>query len=307
MSAVTVRCPAKINLHLRILAREDSGYHQIETLFQAVGLFDGLQVRKRAEAGIALEVRRLESGPGSGDILGDLGDPARNTVMTAATAFFEAAGIDPAVEIVLAKAIPAGTGLGGASSDAAGALAALNRLHGNPLAAGRLLRIGRRIGSDVAFFRQRRGAALAWGRGDRLLPLASPSREVVIAAPAERMATATAYGEASVRLDLPADAAVLEGLDRVPPRLPPSVRGNDFEPILFGRWPHLGEIRAELARLGALEARLTGSGSAIFGTFSTADAADRAARRIAGHPAAPTVLRAPTLTAIPEPEAIAGP
>ena len=307
MSAVVVRCPAKINLFLRILAREDSGYHQIETLFQAVGLFDHLRMRRRDEPGIALEMRRLESGPGSGDILGDLGDPARNTVMSAATAFFRTTGIDPAVEIVLDKAIPAGTGLGGASSDAAGALAGLNRLHGNPLDAGRLLRIGQRIGSDVAFFCQRRPAALAWGRGDRLLPLAAPRREVVIAVPPERMATAAAYAEASARLNLPTGAALLDGLERVPVRIPPSVRGNDFEPALFGRWPQLGDLRAELVRLGAVEARLTGSGSAIFGIFAAAEAADRAARTMANHPSSPAVLRMPTLGAIPEPEAAASP
>ncbi len=303
MRAAAIRCPAKINRYLRILAREDSGYHQIETLFQGVGLFDRLEVRRRDEAGIALEVRRCESGPGTGDILGDLGDPARNTVRTAATAFFEATGIDPAVEIVLAKAIPAGTGLGGASSDAAGALDALNFLYGHPLATGRMMRIGRGIGSDVAFFCQSRGAALAWGRGDRMLPLApSEPLPVVIAVPAERMATATAYREASSRLDLPAGPAVLDGLDAGQPRIPGLVRGNDFEPIVFGRWPQLSEIRDGLARLGAVEARLTGSGSAVFGIFADGSAADRATRRIAEHPASPAVLRVDTLAAMPDPE-----
>ena len=127
MTSVSVACPAKVNLFLRILAREDSGYHQIETLFQAVGLFDRVDVRPSV-AGISISVDRSEPAPGAGDMIGDLGDPDDNTVMKAARAFFAATGMEPAVSLALTKRIPAGTGLGGGSSDAAGTLVALNLL-----------------------------------------------------------------------------------------------------------------------------------------------------------------------------------
>ena len=115
MNGVSVACPAKVNLFLRILAREDSGYHHIETLFQAVGLHDRMEVYPGGR-GIVLEVRSDTTEPGLGDIAAELGDPKDNTVVQAAWAFFEATGIEPAVRMVLSKAIPAGTGLGGASS-----------------------------------------------------------------------------------------------------------------------------------------------------------------------------------------------
>ncbi len=306
MNAVQVLCPAKINLFLRILARENSGYHQIETLFQAVGLFDRIEVRKGVTAGIGFELERAESAPGSGDILGDLGDPGRNTVMTAATAFFAATGIEPSVQIVLVKAIPAGTGLGGASSDAAATLIALNRLHGDPLTQGRMLKIAQTIGADVAFFLQQSPAALAWGRGDRLLSLpAVAPHPVVIAIADARISTGAAYGEASARLDLPAKPAVLEGPGAAETGIagllpPPPLRGNDFEPAVFERWPHLAEIRDALAEMGAIEARLTGSGSAIFGIFAAPEAAEQAARRIARLSAAPAVLQSFTLDTLPQ-------
>ena len=133
MNGVSMACPAKINLFLRILAREDSGYHQIETLFQAVGLYDRVDVHAGTGEGLELEVRPGATDPGLGHIAAELGRAEDNTVVRAARAFFAATGIAPSARLVLTKAIPAGTGLGGASSDAAGTLAALNALHGEPL------------------------------------------------------------------------------------------------------------------------------------------------------------------------------
>ena len=149
MTGVSVACPAKVNLFLRILAREDTGYHQIETLFQGVGLFDRVEVRRRARRGISLEVRSDPSASETGSVIGDLGDPEQNTVTRAARAFFTRTGITPSASMVLTKAIPAGTGLGGGSSDAAGALAALNLLHGEPLLREELIETAGLIGADV--------------------------------------------------------------------------------------------------------------------------------------------------------------
>ena len=115
MTDFSVACPAKVNLFLRILAREDSGYHQIETLFQAVGLYDRVDAHPGGD-GIAFEARPGESEPGLGDITAELGDPGDNTVVKAAQEFYDVTGIEPGVRLVLTKAIPAGTGLGGASS-----------------------------------------------------------------------------------------------------------------------------------------------------------------------------------------------
>ena len=272
---VSVQCPAKVNLFLRIVAREDSGYHQIETLFQAIDLFDRLEVYP-ARRGIELEVRGSGAPSALGDLTAELGDPDNNTVVRAARAFFSATGIAPAASLVLTKAIPAGTGLGGGSSDAAGALAALNVLHGMPLRNGDLMRIGGTIGADVPFFSAGMPTALAWSRGDRLWggppPPAAP---VVLVIPHTRISTAAAYRELSDRLELPAPPARLTGLASGDWRRFAELQWNDFESVAFEWAPELAEVRGALDDAGAVLARMTGSGSAVFGVFQ-AGAEDRA-------------------------------
>ena len=291
----TATCPAKVNLRLRILAREETGFHQIETLFQAIGLHDRVEVRPGAE-GISLDVRRGSRGPA----IGDLGDPDDNTVMRAARAFYAATGIAPAVSLVLTKSIPAGTGLGGASSDAAGALAALNALHGAPLAHSELIALGGRVGADVPFFSSGAATALAWGRGDRLLRLPSPpSAPVVLAIPRRRVSTAAAYREASARLRLPAPPALLAGTSSPTWASLAGLQCNDFEAAVFASVPELAAVRAALADAGAAIARLTGSGTAVFGVFRDSDKATAVAGRVRRMKGVEAVLVVPTLTAAP--------
>jgi len=265
--SVSVLCPAKLNLYLRVIAREDSGYHQIETLFQAVDLCDELEVRPGG-SGIALELRSAPAGP-LGEVRDDLGDPERNTAMLAARAFFAATGHEPGVELTLRKTIPAGTGLGGASSDAAGALTALNALYGDPLDRPELLELGGAIGSDVPFFLAGGASVLAWGRGDRLLvrpPL--PPSPVLLVVPDERSSTASAYRQLSARVALPAPPTVLGGAPLGGWRDLAAVQGNDFQRVVFERFPRLGAVRRSLAEAGAVVARMTGSGTALFGVFT---------------------------------------
>ena len=307
MTGVSVACPAKVNLFLRILAREDTGYHQIETLFQAIGLFDRVEVRRRTREGISLEVRRSQSVPGSGDIIGDLGEPDQNTVMKAAQAFFATTGITPAISMSLTKTIPAGTGLGGGSSDAAGALAALNLLYGDPLGRADLIGLGGRIGSDVPFFCARVPTALAWGRGDRLLPCpAPPAAHVVVVVPRDRVKTAAAYREASAGLDPPAASAILDGLDSLDWRHIAWLHANVFERPVFARLRGLAAVRDTLERRGAVLSGLTGSGSAVFGIFGDKREAVRVAGEVRGGSGVAAALVVPTLTTIHEPAAVTG-
>lgn len=275
---VSVACPAKVNVFLRILAREDSGYHQIETFFLAVGIFDRVTVAPGGP-GIVLDARA-----GKGDAsLEDLGPAECNTVVRAAHAFFKAIGrASPAATIRLDKAIPSGSGLGGGSSDAAGALAALNAAHGTPLADAELLELGGRIGADVPFFCARSPAALAWGRGDRLLPCPLPPPAlVVVASPRQRLRTSDAYREVSATLPLPPAAAALPGPAPSTWSRLASLAHNDFEAAAVRRMPLLARVRATLLESGAVLAGLTGSGSAIFGVFPRDGAAERRAEAAA--------------------------
>lgn len=312
MTGVAAWCPAKVNLFLRILAREDSGFHQIETFFQAVGLRDRVTVRT-AGPGIAFRAVTAEwAAPGLGDMAGEVGSAQQNTVVRAARAFFAATGRAPSVSVELAKAIPAGTGLGGASSDAAGALAALNLLHDRPLATDALIELGGRIGADVPFFCTGAPSALAWGRGDRALPCPPPpSAPLALVVPRDRVATATAYREASEGLDLPAGPARLPRLDSgdwEPLVALASRLSNDFERTAFRRSPALADFKAALTDSGAVAAGVTGSGSALFGVFEAGEAAQQAAQqaveRLGAMDGVAAALVVPTLDAIPVPEVV---
>jgi 4-diphosphocytidyl-2-C-methyl-D-erythritol kinase len=292
VTAARADAPAKVNLRLRVLAREESGYHQIETLFCGIDLSDAIAVELGGD-GIELDVQGA-----------DLGDVRGNLVFRAASAWYAATGAPPAVRIRLEKRIPHGAGLGGGSSDAATTLRLLDRLHGDLLGISNLLRIGATLGADVPFFVTGDAFALAWGRGERMLALDPlPVRDVVLVVPDQAMATAQAYAELA-RLRAAGGVGA-----PVPARLRPAsfidwdavarAARNDFEPVLIQRIPALAEARSLLAEAGAAPALLSGSGSALFGIFATPEAAGRAASGLEGRFPAWRVIRSRTLAARP--------
>jgi 4-diphosphocytidyl-2-C-methyl-D-erythritol kinase len=227
-------------------------------VFCTIDLADELELRA-GPPGIRLEVTGAELGP-----------PEHNLAYRAAVAFFRATGSEPALSIRLEKRIPAGAGLGGGSSDAAATLRALNELHGRPLDEQALMRLGASLGSDVPYFVTGAALALVWGRGERVLPLPPPPRApVLLAIPPFAIATAEAYrvldhqrGSApaprQIRLE---DLSTWDGLA--------ATAANDFEPVIFRAHPELARLRDALEALGARPARLTGSGSTVFGIFGS--------------------------------------
>nr|MBA2671838.1 4-(cytidine 5'-diphospho)-2-C-methyl-D-erythritol kinase [Gemmatimonadota bacterium] len=138
---VRIEAPAKVNLRLVVLAREESGFHGLETVFCALSMSDVLTL-KRGVGGIALTV---EGGIATGP-------PEENLVVRAARRFYSEIGEQPAIRIVLEKRIPSAAGLGGGSSDAAACLLALNTMYGEPLDTATLMQLGSELGSDVSFF-----------------------------------------------------------------------------------------------------------------------------------------------------------
>jgi 4-diphosphocytidyl-2-C-methyl-D-erythritol kinase len=271
---VEVAAPAKVNLRLRILAREESGYHQLETVFCAISLADEVAV-VRGEAGIRLEV---EGGM-------DVGPPERNLAVRAVERFYREMGIAPAVDLHLTKRIPAAAGLGGGSSDAAAVLRALNTLHGDALPRAALLQLAIELGADVPFFLCGSPLALAWGRGERLMPLPPlPPRPVLVAHPGEAMPTADAFREvAALRTGGYAPEAALIDPDAL--RSWDSIADlarNDFEPVVLRRIPILADGLAAMRQAGARISLLAGSGSSIFAIFDSDDARDTASAGVDG-------------------------
>ncbi|MDF1505979.1 hypothetical protein PYV61_23705, partial [Roseisolibacter sp. H3M3-2] len=174
---------AKVNLFLRVLAREDSGYHQLETLFQRLELGDDVTVR------VGVRGRSLDCGGA------DLGPVERNLAWRAAEAYRAATGWPDGHAIEIRKRIPVGGGLGGGSADAGAVLRALGALAATPLAADGLLGLAAPLGADVPFLTAEAPLALAWGRGERMLALPPlPARPVWLALSDAGVPTAWAFG-----------------------------------------------------------------------------------------------------------------
>jgi len=291
-SAVRIAAHAKINLFLRILARESSGYHQIETAFALLELADQLDVR-RVDSGVALEVE----GP-------DLGPTEDNLAVRAARAVLEASGNRFGVTIRLTKRIPVRAGLGGGSSDAAAALHAVNALAGNAVPRHELLHIAARLGADVAFFASGAPLALGWGRGERLFRLpAPPSAPALVAVPSIAVATPDAYrwwddanATPVARGPVVLDAEALATWGSIG-----RLGGNDFESPVFGKHPELRTLYEKLAGTGPVWVRMCGSGSAVAAVYKKESERDDAATRL-GEKQAPLIRTNTRADVAPAPE-----
>ena len=264
-----VAAQAKINLLLRVLAREASGYHSIETVFLRLGLADEIVVR----VGDDVRGRTLDV---SGDALPaeGLGETTANLAYRAACAYADVTGWPNSFAIELTKHIPAGAGLGGGSADAGAVLRAFDALSPSPL--GRQLpELAPSLGADVSFMTIDSPMALAWGRGERLFPLpALVSRPVVILGPSFAVATKDAYEwlahdrgtyESRGGLLQPSELDTWEGIA--------AVAVNEFEPVVGRRHPAIPAYVDALRDAGALPAMMSGSGSAVYGVFADPQAA----------------------------------
>jgi 4-diphosphocytidyl-2-C-methyl-D-erythritol kinase len=261
-AAVALPAHAKVNLLLRVLAREADGFHGLETLFCLVSLADTLRAERTARSGVTLDVDGAELGPAD-----------QNLAVRAANLVLEATGHRFGVHLTLTKLIPVRAGLGGGSSDAAAALHAVNHLAHHAIPRHELLQFGARLGSDVPFFVMGIPLALGWGRGERLLQLpALPPAPALLVTPPHGVTTADAYGwvdaarqsagrRGAVALDL--DALSRWGdIGRM--------AGNDFESAVFERLPGVRATYEALAGTRPLVCRMSGSGSTVFAVYRSA-------------------------------------
>jgi 4-diphosphocytidyl-2-C-methyl-D-erythritol kinase len=272
LNRVCVAAHAKVNLFLRILAREaPAGFHQIETAFALLELADELVVT-RTGSGVTLTVHGA-----------DLGPPEENLAVRGARAVLEAMGYKFGVALELTKRIPVRAGLGGGSSDAAAALHAVNALADNAVPRHELLHFATRLGADVTFFASGAPAAVAWGRGERLFRVAAPPPAapalVALPSPPLGIATPDAYrwwdemhAEPAPRGPLVLDADAFAGWGSIG-----RLGGNDFEIPVFGRHPPVRALYERLAGTHPYWVRLCGSGSAVAAVYANERLRDDAA------------------------------
>jgi 4-diphosphocytidyl-2-C-methyl-D-erythritol kinase len=252
---------AKINLRLRVLTRETSGFHQIETVFQRLDLADEVIVRT-AQPGRSIDC--------TGEVIpaGGLGAAEQNLAYRAAVAYQEAAGWPNGFAIEIVKRIPVGGGLGGGSADAGAVLRILEAMAPRPMGI-RVLELAARLGADVPFMTTETPVAFAWGRGERMLGLTPlPRRRVQLVVPPFGISTVDAYrwlDESRSEYELAGallPAAALLSWAEVD-----EVAENDFEPVVEARLPAIAGYRKAFERAQARIAMLAGSGSTVFGVF----------------------------------------
>jgi 4-diphosphocytidyl-2-C-methyl-D-erythritol kinase len=251
-----VRAPAKINLSLLVAGKRPDGFHELETIMAKIDWCDELLIQPGERAGVELICEGPEWAPQSED----------NLVCRAADLIFGNSGQTPSVRLTLAKNVPAGTGLGSASSDAAATLMGLNRYLDLQLSVESLAEMAARLGSDVAFFLNG-PLAFCTGRGEKTAELAHdfPFTALLIL-PSISVSTKKVYEHYTH------DSALYEQWKR---QINTHLRKNrlDFvahmcanmlQRTCFHLFEELGEMKEAIESLGVGPICLSGSGSAMF-------------------------------------------
>ncbi len=259
---------AKINIGLDIVEKRSDGYHNIDTIMQAVSLSDELYLEKAP----GITIKCSDS---------TISVNKSNTIYIAAIAFFNMAGIDcqkNGVSVNLVKHIPSQAGLGGGSSDAAAMLRALNKLYCTNFSTSILRELALEVGSDVPFCIEG-GTQRAKGRGEKLTVLSDFNDvNIIIVMPDETVETAYAYSlctkaESLVHPDMQTieKAIVEKDLNKLGTCI-----GNTFESPIFTVKPAIEKAKHDILETGAVIATMTGSGAAIFGIYDSTDTAQLA-------------------------------
>lgn len=283
-ASVRVRCPAKVNLGLWVLGRRPDGYHEIDTILQAITLEDDLELTRSDRPGLRfVPAGRPIPGPGP-----NLVERAWDFLVVERPEL-----VAMGVTARLLKRIPVGAGLGGGSSDAAGLLAGANVLFGLGFGDIDLERLAVGIGSDVPFF-IRGGTVRATGRGERLERLRPlPPVWGIVVSPPVAVSTSWAYGLLKKRLTVRgAEASILaSAVARGDVGAAVDARYNAFEDVVLSQVPLLARVMKSFVAVGAWGALLSGSGSSLFSLARTENEARAVAAAVAACDADVRVMR----------------
>lgn len=251
---------AKINLGLNIVERRPDGYHNLETVFYPISLYDQLEVQPMDAnplSGVDCDIS-VSGIPVEGDV--------QNNLVVKAYRLLKAERPDmPRVRVHLYKNIPTQAGLGGGSSDCSSMMVMLNDMFNLGFTPQELIERSARLGADCPFFILRR-PAYAEGIGERLQPIGLDLRGwfLILVKPAVAVSTKEAFALVTPHhpvencLDVMA-RPVEEWRDRLV---------NDFEQSVFAQYPEIGRVKQQLYDLGAVYSAMSGSGSTVFAFFN---------------------------------------
>ncbi len=237
---LSIKSPAKVNLHLKIGKKRADGFHDIVSIFQMISLYDEIKIRSLKQDNVCL-------------IEGDFNFPDHeNLIFKAVTLFREKTGIHAGIKLSVKKNIPEGAGLGGGSSNAASVIIGLDKLYKTNINTAELYQIGALLGSDVPFF-MKTPAALVTGRGEKIKGL-TPRKDfcLIIVYPGIKIITGNAYkwldaiNEQEIREN---PSAVEEAYLEKPPEK--WNYENSFYKVLCRKYSVLKKIINEMYRCGA--------------------------------------------------------
>jgi len=258
-----VKSPAKINLGLRVLSKRKDGYHNIETIFYPVNLFDMLTVRiapsneknSRPVIKIKSNINKINN--------------KENICYKAVQKFFKELKIDTRskIQIDITKNIPIGAGLGGGSSNAASVMKVLAKHFNISVKRREVLKLARILGSDVPFFLVGK-PAYAESRGEKLTPLPGfrIRHKILIVNPNINVSTKWAYGKLKIKNQIAKSKTLTKvgSFDLLKLKL----FENDFEKVVFEKYPEIKSIKDKMYNLGAVFGSMSGSGSTVYGLFN---------------------------------------
>lgn len=257
-TALTLPCPAKLNLFLHILGQREDGYHNLQTVFQLLDIGDTLTITPTEDSSFSIAPNL----PGLA--------AEDNLVYKAARALQQYSNVNKGAALHLEKVLPMGGGTGGGSSNAATTLVGLNYLWGTNLTIDQLATIGQKLGADVPVF-IRGHSAWAEGVGEALTPIELATRWYVVVAPQCHVSTAAIFSHKDLTRDTLAItvAAFLE-------------RGgkNDCQPLVEVLFPQVRDAVEWLNQFGL--AQLTGTGACVFAPFDSKEAAQAVLAKLPG-------------------------
>lgn len=256
LTSLSLPAPAKLNLFLHVTGRRADGYHNLQTLFQFLDFADTLDFTLREDNQILLH----------GELAGVSAED--NLITRAARLLQQHTGTSQGADIILHKRLPMGGGLGGGSSDAATTLVGLNHLWQTGISLQSLATLGLQLGADVPVFVLGR-AAWAEGVGEELTPVELDEPWYLVVMPDCQVSTAEIFSDQ--RLTRDTQPITLAAFREQGGR-------NDCLPVAEERYP---EIRNALILLNNYcEAKMTGTGSCVFGAFPNEREADKVRARL---------------------------
>lgn len=271
MKIVSHRAYAKVNFGLKVLPPRGDGFHNLESIFQTVNLYDTVTVRLTNEKGLSVKCAQMDL-------------PEENTITKTCRAFESVTGLNlPGMEVVLEKGIPSGGGLGGGSSDAAALVRILEEITDIVLTEKQIWDIAGMVGSDVFFFsafKDGQGCAVVTGRGECVKPIKGRSDlHLVLVFPPKASSTPRAYALVDELLSKGQDLTYppLEKLEEIyNGPVEKWAFENTFTPAISGEIPEITQAINEVIKTGAQFTSLSGSGSTVYGIYSTASQAENA-------------------------------